>query len=113
MPTDSTHKPLIRVVPFRKDECPAAPTSGPPLFTWREYCRFRNALLGVLRAYGTVGPMGEMPIREDWGSAQAAWQSETSDPDFFVPDDLWNQWSRWFLPRTQVLQKQRLPGASD
>src|SRR6266540_5394597 len=55
MPTDSTHKPLIRVVPFSKDEYPAAPTSGPPLFTWREYYRFRNALLGVLRAYGTSG----------------------------------------------------------
>lgn len=48
-----------------------------------------------MRAYGTVGPMGEMPICEDWESSEAAWQFETSDPDFFVPDDMWNQWSRW------------------
>jgi hypothetical protein len=95
MPSDSNQKSPIRVLPFSTQECPAAPSSGPPLFTWREYYAFRNALLRVLRAYGTVGPMGEMPLLADWESSEAAWPSETSAPDFFVVDDMWNDRSRW------------------
>jgi hypothetical protein len=36
--------------------------SGPPLFTWREYYALRNSLLRVLNEFGSVGPMGEMPL---------------------------------------------------
>ena len=85
----------VRVIPFSTDECAAAPTSGPPLFTWREFHTFRNSLLQVLKDYGSVGPMGEMPILEDWEASESAWEVAESDPDFFVVDDMWNQWSRW------------------
>jgi hypothetical protein len=95
MTDDSSEKTSIRVVPFSTVECPAAPTSGPPLFTWREYYEFRNALLRVLRRFGSVGPMGETPLLADWESSEAAWQPETRDPEFFVVDDMWNEWSRW------------------
>ena len=88
-------KPGVRVIPFNTDECAAAPESGPPLFTWREYYTFRNALLRVLQRYGTVGPMGEMPILEDWEASESAWLAGTEDPDFFVVGDMWNEWSRW------------------
>src|SRR4051794_39318807 len=91
MPPDAD----VRVVRFSADECPRAPTAGPPLFTWREYYRFRNALLRVLRHYGTVGPMGELPIRLTWSLSKSAWKAESQNPDFFVPDDMWNRWSRW------------------
>jgi hypothetical protein len=92
---DSSEKASIRVVPFSTAECPQAPTSGPPLFSWREYYGFRNAVLQVLRRFGSVGPMGEMPLLADWESSEEAWRSETRDPDFFVVDDMWNEWSRW------------------
>lgn len=62
---------IVRVVPFTRDECPASPTSGLPL-TWREYYGFRNAVIGVLRYYGTFGPMGEMPILKIWESSESA-----------------------------------------
>src|SRR6516225_8319591 len=86
---------VVRVVPFSHDECPRAPTSGPPLFTWREFYGFRNAVLAVLRRYGTVGPMGELPIRLPWWLSKTAWKVGTRNPDFFVVDDMWNRWSRW------------------
>ena len=85
----------VRIIPFSVDECPATPTSGPPLFTWREYYSFRNSLLRVLKRHGTVGRMGEMPILDDWEASEAAWPAAEADPQFFVVDDMWNQWSRW------------------
>ena len=87
--------PPIRVVPFSHSECPRAPTSGPPLFTWREFYSFRNTLLRILSRYGTTGPSGELPILETWELSEDAWKSGTSNPDFFVVSDMWNQWSRW------------------
>jgi hypothetical protein len=85
----------IRVIPFSKSEYTPADHSGPPLFTWREYYRFRNDMLSVLRGYGTVGPMGEMPILDDWETSRDAWQGGTDDPDFFVVADMWNEYNRW------------------
>jgi len=93
--SDSSEKTFIRVVPFNAVECPPAPTSGRPLFTWREYFAFRNALLRVLRRFGSVGPMGEMPLLSDRATSEAAWRFETAEPDFFVVDDMHNEWSRW------------------
>ena len=87
--------PIVRVVPFSRDECPASPNSGPPV-TWREYYGFRNAVIGVLRFYGTVDPMGEMPILKSWESSEAAWKpGARPNPDFFVVADMWNEWNRW------------------
>jgi hypothetical protein len=85
----------FRVVPFAKDEYAPADLSGPPLFTWREYYSFRNGLLRVLKPYGTVGPMGETPILNDWEASEEAWRRATSDPDFFVVDDMWSEYNRW------------------
>ncbi len=85
----------IRVVPFTKDDYTPADHSGPPLFTWREYYRFPNDLLHTLRRHGTVGPMGEMNILDNWEASEGAWQVETSDPDFFVVADMWNEHDRW------------------
>jgi hypothetical protein len=39
--------------------------------------------------------MGEMPILENWEASESAWKMATANPDFFVVDDMWNQWSRW------------------
>jgi hypothetical protein len=85
----------IRVVPFSKEEYTPADRSRGPLFTWREYYSFRNTLLRVLQSYGTVGPMGEMPILDDWESSEDAWPVATTDPDFFVVGDMWNDYDRW------------------
>jgi len=85
----------IRVIPFSKQEFTPANMSGPPLFTWREYYHFRNLLLRVLQPYGTVGPMGKIPILDTWEESQAAWYVGVPNPDFFVPEDMWNQHSRW------------------
>jgi hypothetical protein len=86
---------VVRVIPFSADECPRSPTSGPPLFTWREFYGFRNAVLAVLRNYGTVGPMGELPIRLTWKWSKSAWEAGARNPDFFVVADMWNRWNRW------------------
>jgi hypothetical protein len=90
--TDSV---FTRVVPFSKDEYTPADHSGPPLFTWKEYYGFRNDLLRVLRPHGSVGPMGEMPILDDWETSRDAWQGGADDPDFFVVAEMWNQYNRW------------------
>jgi len=85
----------FRVVPFAKTEYEPADKSGPPLFSWREYYCFRNELLRVLQPYGTVGPMGELPIFDDWETSNEAWEAGTRNPDFFVVDDMYNQYDRW------------------
>src|SRR5271154_266464 len=86
----------IRVVPFSEAEFPQAPTSGPDLFTWRDFYGLRNALLRVLSKHGTVGPMGKLPMLETWELSEDAWEVATDkNPDFFVVDEMWNSWSRW------------------
>jgi hypothetical protein len=85
----------FRVVPFAKQEYNPADKSGPPLFTWREYYTFRNELLRVLQPYGTAGPMGETPILDDWEASEHAWRDGTSNPDFFVVSDMYNEYDRW------------------
>ena len=55
---------------------------------WRDFYTFRNSLLRVLQGHGTVGPMGEMPIREDWKASESAWQPAEADPEFFVVADM-------------------------
>jgi hypothetical protein len=95
MPHDLLTWPVIRVVPFSEVECPRAPTSGPELFTWRDFYTFRNAILRVLSKFGTTGPMGEMPILDNWELSKDAWKFGMRNPDFFVVSDMWNAWNRW------------------
>ena len=85
----------IRVGPFSKNEYTPTDRSGPPLFTWKEYYRFRNDLVRVLERYGTVGPIGEMQILDDWERSRDGWQGDTANPDFFVAADMWNEYDRW------------------
>jgi hypothetical protein len=85
----------FRVVPFARTEFTPADHSGPPLFTWREYYGFRNDLLRVLKPYGTTGPMGEMPIPDEWEVSKDAWKIGASDPDCFVVADMSNEHDRW------------------
>jgi hypothetical protein len=112
----------FRVVPFKKDEHTPADKSGPPLYTWREFYSFRNELLGVLNLYGTTGPMGEIPLLDDWESSERGWKAGSSNPDFFVVSDMYNQYDRWnrveaspWLVNTKLLHDlvamvQRWPG---
>jgi len=85
----------IRVVPFSKDEYTPADHTGPPLFTWKQYYSFRNDLIRILQRYGTIGPMGEMPILDDLETSEEAWHGGTKNPDFFVVADMWNEYNRW------------------
>jgi hypothetical protein len=91
-----TSEPPFRVVPFAKHEYTPSDYSAPQ-YTWKEFYRFRNALLRVLKPYGTIGPMGELPILEDWETSERAWNNEdaSSNPDFFVVSDMYNQHDRW------------------
>jgi hypothetical protein len=87
--------PCVRVVQFSKDQYTPADRSGPPLFTWRDYYRFRNDLLSVLERYGSIGRMGATPILENWETSKDAWHGGADNPDFFVVADMWNQYDRW------------------
>jgi hypothetical protein len=94
-PKNSLNWPQVRVVPFSVTECPQSPRSGPPLFSWREFYSLRNALLLVLNRYGTTGPMAEVPILGTWELSENAWKRGAHKPDFFVVDDMYNEWDRW------------------
>jgi hypothetical protein len=87
--------PAIRVVAFNNQECPT-PQIGKTLFSWREHYALRNQLLVALGRYGTVGPMGHLPVLETWDLSKDAWQPTGSKhPDFFVIADMYNEWNRW------------------
>jgi hypothetical protein len=75
----------LRVVEFSSEECPKAPTSGPPLFTFAQFHTFRNELLSVLSQYGTIGPKGKLRMRESLELGTEVWSGAASKhPDFFL-----------------------------
>lgn len=43
--------------------------------------------MDILASYGTVGPMGKMPILDTYEESADEWQSSAKNPDFFVVDD--------------------------
>ena len=58
--------------------------------TYREFIEARNALLDVLRNFGTVGPLAALPIEYvDLPPAEELdhWVMGSADPDYFVVDD--------------------------
>jgi hypothetical protein len=55
---------------------------------WEEFHRQRNAVLGALRPFGSVGPLGDYPLAMDTQAAESAWSIEAADPTFYVLDDL-------------------------
>jgi hypothetical protein len=87
----------IKVVEFSVEECPKAPASGPPLFTFEQFHTLRNEVLSILSRYGTVGPNGKLSIRDSVEQSTEVWceDGSTRHPDFYVVSDIWNYWSRW------------------
>lgn len=61
---------------------------------WQDYHAARNSALEALRAFGTVGPMGTAPITSADEGPPESWPVETLSPQFFVVDDMWNDWDR-------------------
>lgn len=74
----------VRVIPFSKEQCPFDKHHA---YTWQEWHSFRNAVLDILSGYGSVGPMGKLPILESYEKSQNEWHFATRQPDFFVVDD--------------------------
>jgi hypothetical protein len=73
----------IRVIKFTREDCPFSNREH----TWQQFHTFRNAVLDILSRYGTVGPMGKMPILDTYEESEDAWDGGESNPDFFVVDD--------------------------
>ena len=88
--------PEIRVVQFSAEECPKAPNSGPPLFTFEQFHTLRNEIFAILSRYGTVGPNGKLHIQDSVELDTEVWMGEGNrHPDFYVVSDIYNFWSRW------------------
>lgn len=74
----------VRVIPFSKENCPFNKNHT---HTWQEWHSFRNSVLDVLSHYGSIGPMGKLPILETYEESSDEWHFATRKPDFFVVDD--------------------------
>ena len=57
---------------------------------WQEFYSTRNELLSALRAFGTVGPMGEALINSNKDGPPDPWPVECGFPQFLVVDDQMN-----------------------
>jgi hypothetical protein len=73
----------ILVAEFSRENCPFSNREH----TWKQFHTFRNAVMDILASYGTVGPMGKMPILDTYEESADEWQSSAKNPDFFVVDD--------------------------
>jgi hypothetical protein len=100
----STPDSPIRVVAFSVEECPKAPTSGPPLFTFEQFHTLRNEVLSILSRYGTVGPNDKLNIRDSVEQSMEVWSGDETPrrPDFFVVSDIWNTQSRWLRIESNI-----------
>ena len=74
----------VRVIPFSKEQCPFDKNH---VHTWQEWHSFRNAVLDILLRYGTVGPLGKLPILETYEESTNEWRAANRKPEFFVVDD--------------------------
>ena len=74
----------VRVIPFSEEHCPFDKNR---VHTWQEWHSFRNAVLDILSRYGSVGPVGKLPIRDNYEESTNEWHVATREPDFFVVDD--------------------------
>jgi hypothetical protein len=72
------------VIPFSKEQCPFDKNG---VHTWQEWHSFRNAVLDILCRYGSVGPMGKLPILDTYEESENEWHFATRKPEFFVVDD--------------------------
>jgi hypothetical protein len=53
----------VRVIPFSKEQCPFDKNRE---HTWQEWHTFRNAVLDILSRYGSIGPLGKLPILDTY-----------------------------------------------
>jgi hypothetical protein len=60
----------VRVIEFSREECPFSNRGH----TWQQFHKFRNGVLDILSSYGSVGPLGKMPILDSYEESQDAWQ---------------------------------------
>jgi hypothetical protein len=74
----------VRIIAFSKEQCPFDKDHA---HTWQEWHSFRNSVLDILARYGSVGPMGKLPILDSFEESENEWHLATSNPDFFVVDD--------------------------
>ena len=96
----------IRVIEFSREECPFSNRNH----TWQQFHMFRNGVLDVLSAYGTVGPSGKMPILDTYEESQDEQHGGHPRPDFFVVDDDMYGLSvrveaRWTMARPVLLEE--------
>jgi hypothetical protein len=73
----------VRVIEFSREECPFSNRDH----TWQQFHTFRNGVLDILSSYGSVGPLGKMPILDSYEESQDDWHVSDPKPDFFVVDD--------------------------
>ena len=83
-----------RVTRFHESDRHAGDERGPSV-RWQDYHSARNSALGVLRPFGTVGPMGVARITADEVGPLQPWPVETLHPQFFIVDDMWNDRDRY------------------
>jgi hypothetical protein len=74
----------VRVIPFSKEQCPFDKNR---VHTWQEWHSFRNAVLDILSRYGSVGPLGKLPILDTYEESTNERHIATRKPDFFVVED--------------------------
>ena len=77
-------EPFVRVIPFSEEQCPFEKGR---VHTWQQWHSFRNVILDILCRYGSVGPMGKLPILDTYEESNNEWHAATRKPDFFVVDD--------------------------
>ena len=70
----------VRVIEFSREECPFSNRDH----TWQQFYTLRNAVLDILSSYGSVGPMGQMPILGSYEESQDSWHGGDLNPDFLV-----------------------------
>jgi hypothetical protein len=73
----------IWVTQFSREICPFSNRDH----TWKQFHAFRNAVMDILSSYGSVGPMGKMPILDTHEESREEWPGGDKRPDFFVVDD--------------------------
>jgi len=73
----------VRVMEFSREVCPFSNRGH----TWQQFHTFRNGVLGILSRYGSVGPLGKIPILDSYEESYDASRGGKTKPDFFVVDD--------------------------
>jgi hypothetical protein len=73
----------VRVLECSRAECAFSNREH----TWQQFHTFRNGVLDILSSYGSVGPLGKVPILGSYEKSYYASRGGNASPDFFVVDD--------------------------